>query len=118
MHVSQTLVTLAVAATAAAGPVGPQGGPSKPGQTCKPSHECKPGKDDGTFDYDALSLREVGGRNTLVSSDEPFFVRVQLLNFELGMASLVGAQVPAHLVLARCATLPQREQPCHCQRRG
>lgn len=77
MHSSQIIFTLGLAATVLSGPVGPgtRPGPgdgpvkpSPPGKGCKP----KPGLTDGKFDYDALSLREVGGRNTLVWSPSPY----------------------------------------------
>lgn len=66
MHFSQALLTLAVAsATVSAGPVDrPHSVQSR--KTSTPNKGCKAGDDNGTFDYDALSLREVGARNTLV----------------------------------------------------
>ena len=93
MHASQTLLIAALAAVASAAPPPPPGSdlpklpglPKPPGGLPKPpAPPAKPeapgddnddeedtvtctydGKDDGKFDYSAVSLREVGARNTL-----------------------------------------------------
>lgn len=89
MHVSQTLFVAALAAAVNAAPPAPGFGlPKLPGLPKAPSGLPKPptapkppktpgseegkaaactynGTDDGKFDYSAVSLREVGARNTL-----------------------------------------------------
>jgi len=88
MHVSRPLLIAALAAAANAAPPSPNSGlpklpglPKTPGLPKKPSAPYPPkspgsnedktpactynGTDDGKFDYSAVSLREVGARNTL-----------------------------------------------------
>lgn len=81
MHASQTLVVAALAAAANASPIVPSELPKIPGlpePTGLPTPPTPPsgngssseacthdGKDDGKFDYSAVSLRETGARGTL-----------------------------------------------------
>lgn len=112
MYTSQALLALGFAIAASCGPVGPgkgpADGPGKPGpgppSPPGPGKGCKPGPNDGKFDYNALSLREVGARNTLVRSK--MYGYRSVLRLRTGLENLARAQMPANLILARCATLP------------
>jgi hypothetical protein len=111
MRATSCLAAVALAAVATAGPIGHSpGGPSRgpPGEHGRPGRPghpgpgsgpgpspdepeeiCKPGADDGVFDYDALSLRTVGARNTLVRNAKARRRRPALT--QIGLASVAFA---------------------------
>ena len=111
MVASSIILVLGLAASVISSPVGPADPGSRlspgsgPGKPSHPGKSCKPSPNTGKFDYDALSLREVGARNTLVDILVGSVSEAGKLTRYPGLANLARAQLPTYFVLARRTTL-------------